>query len=60
MASATKIKVRVRGGKKGGLVVVERVPLTAIKNRQTKINFGGEVIPVHLTRKARIWTPLAS
>jgi len=56
---ATKIKVRVRGGKRGGLVVVERVPLTAIKNRQTKVNFGGEVVTVRLAPKARIYEPVA-
>lgn len=58
--ATSKIKIRVRGGKRGGLTVIERVPLTAIKNRTTKVNFEGEVIQVHLTRKARIWTPVAS
>lgn len=56
---ATKIKVRVRGGKRGGLVVVERVPLTSIKNRTTKVNFGGEVIQVRLAPKSRIYEPVA-
>jgi len=50
-----KIKVRVAGGKRGGLVVVERVPLTAIKNRRTKINFGGNVVNVELAPKCRIY-----
>ncbi len=56
---ATKIKVRVRGGKRNGLVVVERVPLTAVKDRTTKVNFKGEVVTVHLAPKARIYEPVA-
>lgn len=56
---AQKIKVRVRGGKRGGLVIVERVPLTAVKNRRTKVNFDGNVITVELAPKAKIYTPVS-
>jgi len=51
---ATKIKVRVRGGKRGGLVVVERTPLTAVKNRTTNVSFESEVIQVRLGHKAQV------
>jgi hypothetical protein len=51
----SKIKVRVRGGKRGGLVVVERVPLTAVKDNRTKVNFGGQVVTVQRSKGCRIY-----
>ena len=52
---ANKIRVRVRGGKRGGLKIVERVPLNQIKGNTTKVNWGGEVVTVARAKRCRIY-----
>jgi hypothetical protein len=58
-ATSAKIKVSAPIGKRGGSVVVERVPVTAIKDNTTTVMLKGKRVKVQRLPRHRNWTPVS-